>query len=98
MLSYVARALRISRARSRSYFGTNRIISPMFAPIIGERESAVTVMGRAPGIQTLTTHFFRRLGCDAAHQVMSIISSALAADLAAAFAASTCEALSPRRS
>src|SRR5258705_1114517 len=35
MLSYIARASRIRRARSRSDFGTNRIISPIFAPNIG---------------------------------------------------------------
>ncbi len=32
MLSYIARASRIKRARSRSDFGENRTISPMFAP------------------------------------------------------------------
>jgi hypothetical protein len=36
-----------------------------------ENESAAREqVRRAPGIPTFTMHFFRRLGCDAAHQVM----------------------------
>ena len=34
MLSYIERASRIKRARSRSDFVTNRITSPIFAPIL----------------------------------------------------------------